>query len=376
MSESRINQSSFRSYLESDVSLAITYLQDQKNFTIRPQVDLFAFAFICLSRYEEYVILQRDQHQRLQADTSFLNQYEVLDEPIVDYVLIWFQQYVEDRCGSRLDLNRLKSTDLTIDVDHCWKYAHKGFLLNTYGFIKDICTLRWRECLERYLVLREKISDPYDINKWKEMYQIDDATYFFLLSKRSDFDKGHAPYNHELQTVITDLISTHNVGIHPGYYTYNDKRELTNQLQAFEHISGIQPVISRQHYLRLSIPQTYQNLVDLGITEDYTMGYADKIGYRAGTSRPFNWFDLESNATSSLQIKPFALMDVTLYKYLKLNAEEAMIVTNKVIQNAKIAKGTCRVIWHNSSPVWQFPWKEYEEVFSVFTDSKKIGMNQ
>ena len=74
-----------------------------------------------------------------------------------------------------------------------------------------------------------------------------------------------------------------------------------------EEITGETISASRQHYLKLKLPVTYQQLIKNGIEEDYTIGYHDAYGFRAGTCKPFLFFDVEKNETTKLRLFPFAV---------------------------------------------------------------------
>ena len=66
-----------------------------------------------------------------------------------------------------------------------------------------------------------------------------------------------------------------------------------------EGITNMQTKRSRQHYLRFSLPETYQQLIDLEIEEDYSMGYASHVGFRASTCTPFYFYDLDFEIQTS-----------------------------------------------------------------------------
>ena len=80
--------------------------------------------------------------------------------------------------------------------------------------------------------------------------------------------------------------------MHPSYFSLKDAAILKKEKLRLENIINTPVTFSRQHYLRLSIPETYQNLIDLDIEEDYTMGYAKTVGFRASTCTPFYFYDL------------------------------------------------------------------------------------
>ncbi|MFT4758694.1 MAG: hypothetical protein ACI9LN_000656, partial [Saprospiraceae bacterium] len=120
---------------------------------------------------------------------------------------------------------------------------------------------------------------------------------------------------------------------------------------------------SRQHFLKLSLPKTYQNLLKTGITDDYTMGYATEIGFRASIAQPFLWYDLKSEKTTNLRIHPFQIMDVTLQQYLKLSPNEAIDRAIKIIESTKAIGGTFVSLWHNSSFSNEKKWRGWKRVY-------------
>jgi hypothetical protein len=130
-----------------------------------------------------------------------------------------------------------------------------------------------------------------------------------------------------------------------------------------EKITGAEVKISRQHFLRLRFPRTYRRLLNVGILEDYTMGYASKTGFRAGICTPYFFYDVKKEAVTSLKIVPFQVMDVTLRHYLNLNPEEAIREIESLMQEVKTVGGTFSVIWHNETVNDQGEWKGYRKVF-------------
>ncbi|NJN34523.1 MAG: hypothetical protein HC817_09980 [Saprospiraceae bacterium] len=87
--------------------------------------------------------------------------------------------------------------------------------------------------------------------------------------------------------------------------------------------------------MKLNLPETYRTLLENGIEADFSMGYADDIGFRAGIATSFFWFDLGRNEPTALKIFPFAVMDVTLKEYLKLSPDEAIETVRSIIAATK-----------------------------------------
>jgi len=121
--------------------------------------------------------------------------------------------------------------------------------------------------------------------------------------------------------------------------------------------------LSRQHFLRMNIPSTYHAIVKAGIEKDYSMGYADRLGYRAGTSLPFFWFDLDHDCVTNLMIHPFQMMDVTFKNYLNLSPDRALEKAQTIIAHNKAVNGCTCLIWHNSSFYADEGWDGWEATY-------------
>jgi len=95
------------------------------------------------------------------------------------------------------------------------------------------------------------------------------------------------------------------------------------------------------------------------------MGYPSILGFRAGTSFPFHWFDIHKNQVTLLEIHPFCAMDVTLKNYLKYNELEAIEALKKLFITVDRVGGNCLMIWHNESVSDHYDWKGWRRVFEA-----------
>jgi hypothetical protein len=125
---------------------------------------------------------------------------------------------------------------------------------------------------------------------------------------------------------------------------------------------------SRQHFLRLSFPITYQTIIRNGITEDYTMGWPSHSGFRAGTTRPFKWFDLSVEIETGLTIFPFVFMDGTLNEYQKLNPDDAIDLYYLLMKHFITYNGVLVLLWHNHSLSESGHWKGWTKVYKAMSD--------
>jgi hypothetical protein len=131
---------------------------------------------------------------------------------------------------------------------------------------------------------------------------------------------------------------------------------------------------SRQHFLRLNFPTTYRALIQAGITDDFTMGYADAVGFRAGVAVPFQWFDLLENKITTLTIHPFMAMDATLKQYLNLNPAKAAQIVIDLAKATQKYGGQMITLWHNSS--FTEEWKGWKEAYISILEGCKNPINR
>jgi hypothetical protein len=161
------------------------------------------------------------------------------------------------------------------------------------------------------------------------------------------------------------------IGIHASFASNENEAQLGVEIERLRDITEMPVTQNRQHFLMLDLPKTYQSAIRQGITDDYSMGYADIAGFRAGTARVFNWFDLHTNDTTSLRVHPFTYMDGTLHEYLKLSPEDAKKKIKTLYQEVCQNGGQFSYIWHNETIGDYAHWKGWKDVFSY-----TINLNQ
>jgi len=206
--------------------------------------------------------------------------------------------------------------------------------------IKD----RWKT-----LVLRK--PDPLDtfdqLNHWHNSYSVN-PIYFFLVGEHSKFD-GNLPADSSLmQKTVRNIALQNEIGVHPSYNSNSNDEIIRKEINSLQTLSGKTIFRSRQHFLRMNLPETYQSLIKCGIKEDYTMGFAEVPGFRAGTCTPFPFYDLSTESETELMVYPLVVMDATFLNYLLLSPDKALELTFKLIDEVKKVKGTFISLWHNS----------------------------
>lgn len=328
--------------------------------------DPLAASFYLVSRYEEYQDFKPDAHNRYPAEESVLVRTGLIKRPVVNE---WAHE-IKDELARRFPNLRISPAEFnyisTIDVDQAWKYRHKGFFRNLGGFFGDIFRFDWYKVKERTAVLTGMRKDPFnnfEIQKGlHETYGIK-PRYFIALGRRSTHDKNLPGKNKRFRKLIRQLDIQGIVGIHPSYTSNTNPGELADEKKEMEDILGRKVTMSRQHFLMHKMPDTYNRLHSLGITEDHTMGYSTHLGFRAGIAAPFPYYDLMNDRTTELILIPFSMMDITPMHYMKLDVDEAKSELTKLIQTTKDVGGTFVSLWHNESLSNVERWDGWRELY-------------
>jgi hypothetical protein len=173
--------------------------------------------------------------------------------------------------------------------------------------------------------------------------------FFFLVSEYTTYDKNISINNNHFQSLIKGIADYVPVGLHPSYFTMRKELKLKKEKKRLENIINTPITKSRQHYLRVDLPETYQNLVDLEVAEDYSMGYSQQYGFRASTCTPFYFYDMEFEIQTPLKLVPFAVMDVTLKDYLQFSNRKTLATILELAKEVKKVNGTFVTLMHNET---------------------------
>ncbi|MEJ5302854.1 MAG: polysaccharide deacetylase family protein [Bacteroidales bacterium] len=328
--------------------------------------DPFSAAFYMLSRYEEYQSHERDEHGRFPASQSLAFRKGFLHRPVVN---AWAERLAEvlrqkyPVLQMRPPVYRFQPT---VDIDSAYSYRYKGMVRTLGGFARDALQKKWSDVRLRWNVLFRQGRDPFDsFDDFRDIHQHAglEPIYFVLFANYGQYDKN-LPVNHPgFIELLRRLADEAIIGLHPSYHSATDASRLERELEALQTALNMEIIRSRQHFLRLSLPQTYRNLIHAGIREDYTMGFADQPGFRAGVCTPFPFYDLELDAPTDLMIHPITFMDGTLKDYLKLSTEEALEKIRPLIAEVKKYGGVLVSLWHNETQGGQGRWVGWPRLY-------------
>lgn len=316
--------------------------------------DIFAAIFYLISRYEEYLPYEPDRFSRFPHTQSLAFKEGFLNLPLVDMWLIEFAKLLSQHFPN-LKINLSKFEFLpTYDIDIAYSYLGKGIRRTIGGFVRDILSGNLKFVKNRLQVLIGKIKDPYDSYAWLDTlhtrYNLN-PVYFILLSDGGKLDKNLDFDSKSMKDLLYHLESNYNVGIHPSWKSHQDINILKRELNRLYKVTR-----SRQHYIRFSLSETFFKLINLGILEEYSMGYGSINGFRASTSRDFYWFDLDRNCATTLKCIPFCYMECNSRFEQGYSLEEAGKELNSYFQITQKVSGRMVTVFHNFSlgtdPFW------------------------
>lgn len=333
--------------------------------------DPFAASFYLISRYEEYLSHTRDQFDRYPAEESLAYKNGFLQLPVVDIWALQLAKVLKKRFPNlHICPNKFKYIP-TYDIDIAYSYRAKGVFRNLGGYLQTIRKRNWAKLGERSKVLLGMQPDPYDTYQWQfdlhKKYGLN-PRYFFLMGEYSMYDKNISGHTLAYQELIRHIADFYDIGIHPSYQSNLDANTLRTEIRLLAQITKEEIKKSRQHYIKLKIPTTYQNFLEAGIEKDYTMGYPSQIGFRASTASSFDFYDISIEQHTPLRIFPFAIMDVTLREYLKMSPQEAIQTAQKIIQTIKSVNGMFITLWHNHTLSETDGWQGWREVYAKIVE--------
>ncbi|MBX7225981.1 MAG: hypothetical protein K1X55_08110 [Chitinophagales bacterium] len=304
--------------------------------------DIFSSIFLCLSRYEEYETNERDIHGRFKSPNSFLVKNGWINRPVVDKWLVKFKKVLREKFPELIFVEKKFAYIPTMDVDHAFAYKGRRFSKMILGMMAHPTSI-----YQRLKVMTGHSKDPFNTFEWwlelHERYAIK-TLFFFLMNDNGKHNANVSPDAFILKKLIAHLSVKHAIGIHPSYNAYTE-----NLLSDEQTKLGVKTNLSRQHFLRVHFPAYFNWLIENNIEQDYSIGYADRNGFRAGTTQSFYFFDVLKNQQTGLRLFPFCFTDAVASFYRPSTDEEIQEEINNLIHEVKSVDGCFTVLMHNDS---------------------------
>lgn len=328
-------------------------------------LDIFGSAFFMLSRYEEAVSKLRDNHERFPATASLAYRQGFLGRPLIDEYVEILWSAMKRVWPHLVRKSRRFKTIVTCDVDHPY---HAGatslsrMIKRTAGeALRTHILSDMLRPAKNYIASRNGCwkHDPYYYTvDWmmEENEKSGNRAAFYFIPEISDsIMDGTCSITDPAVRAMMRRISDrgHEIGIHPGYNTYQDEKKFNSGKMKLQHVleeEGIQQRIvgGRQHYLRWSI-QTPEIWDSAELQYDSTLSYADYAGFRCGTCHEYTMYDLRKRRALKIRQRPLICMECSVIVYMKYGfTESAFAKMNQLKDAVQLFDGNFTMLWHNS----------------------------
>jgi len=316
--------------------------------TVRCNLDLPLSILLTLSRFEEIETDERDVHARFAAPMSIAYRDDFLDRPIVDEYGLALEQALKYLSPSWRPRSRSLRVKLSHDIDTVGiPFRFRSVVAHTVRHHKPAASAR--DLLGRFLGLQPTYLELVRTIAQRSLDRGLDSAVYWKGSPVGPNDSGYDPRNAAIQKVIRwlDQNGVEN-GVHPGYNTFLSPDRLHQELSVLRQALGERPLGGRQHYLRWS-PQTWADWEECGLAYDSTVGYAERIGFRAGTCFPYRPWLLWLDREASLIEFPLIVMDCVLAHKAGLTPQQQEEVIQDSISHCRCVGGVFTLLWHNDS---------------------------
>ena len=324
--------------------------------------DLVASTYFLISRYEEMVRTDvNDHHNRFPGKASLPYRAGFIDKPIVEQWGLQLRDAMREHGFEIAEpAKKIKKVYLTHDVDQLahfrtvrgllggvlrgikrpkeGKSALKSFFGRltddpwyTFPFLfklnNELQHVLGKERCETVVFIRST-GMRYKEDKPYPNLLLPDYKYFIRYCKRKDVTIG--------------LHTSYECGIYPQQ-TGDEKNRLEKSVHR-------EVVINRNHFMNNRGISNLTELLNAGITEDFSMGYADIAGFRLGTCKPVRFINPQNKQLTPLVLHSLTVMDRTLSdkRYMYMNAHDAYQYCEQLIDTVERYGGEISLLWHNN----------------------------
>lgn len=320
----------------------------------QPPFDVFAASFFILSRYEEYLHQQKTT-DNFRANKSYQSKWKILDRPIIDEWAMILRNIILTKYPQFKFHEKSFSQQPTINFDIPAQIP-SGFINKTKFFLNTIVSKE-----NNFISAGFDRLTGLDVNVEQALPTI--VSYLRLKNVSPVFFVGFPdiPDDYTGITGISKILNKTAVGLLRP--CASDKQKISNVKAGLVKLKKILPdqvILSSQQLEVLKFPLCYLNLLNSAVTSDYSMGYAETPGFRAGTCTPFNWYDLQLEKVTALNVKSYCFTDAALEQ---LNTEDINEIIAHFSHSVKVVNGTLVSSWQLRSLSTHLKYKKLNNAF-------------
>lgn len=151
----------------------------------------------------------------------------------------------------------------------------------------------------------------------------------------------------------------HELGLHYNYDTHLNPKAFVAQREQLEGLLARKVEVGRAHYLRFDPARSWHFYQEMGIRADESLGYHDRIGYRAGIAGPFLPYDAHKKQSMPLIEMPMVFMDGALVEQYPADPTGAF---DRHLRHIAVVGGSLSLLFHPG----QFNNPEYPETLGLY----------
>jgi len=310
--------------------------------------DIFSAVFYLVSRYEEYLEYEPDHSGSFPSSASIAFKNGFLGIPVVDFwsreLAVMLLRKFHNLSFRRKEFRRV--TVIDFEVPH---YSGKALQFSDRaGYGEDAAQF-----------LRDGEDDIQNENAGKESHveviaYINEKTkasnsdvIFFCSPGATEFNEtAFLPEKERSRKILEQLSENCTIGLRYSDGASSSLSQMETECRELNELTGKVCRSGIFHRMAFTLPLSYRNLIKAGINEDYSMGYHDVPGFRAGISRPFLFYDLIEEKTTLLRV--FPTHDTFTGKDPGSKGVQAYAGENirNIIREVRKAGGTFASVWY------------------------------
>ncbi|WP_293313250.1 DUF7033 domain-containing protein [Pedobacter sp. UBA5917] len=325
--------------------------------------DVFAAAFFMVSRYEEY-LHQKKTEEEFKPAKSLQHKWKVLDKPVIDEWALMVKSIIKKKYPSFKFHEKKFRQQPTIHFNML-PSVPKGFI-NQTRFV--FSALFKKE--NNYLSAKFDRLTGVGINNEQVLESVNKLTIAKKNSPLYFVGFPEVPMDYIKINGVSKNSDDRSLGLFRP--CASDKQKMAEIKEGLVKLKKIHPVaipLTSQQLEVLKFPICYLNILNSGITADYSMGYNNEPGFRAGTCTPFNWYDLQLEKVTPLVVNSYCLTDYIL-QYLA--TQSATKTLHQYIDAVKVVNGTFYSSWSLKS-LSDHP--KYRKLRSLFVEMLNYAGN-
>lgn len=325
--------------------------------------DLLASTYFLISRYEEMCRRsERDSYGRFPGKSSLSYRAGFLHRPIIDEYgealrQILLETGIAERHNLRLEERPQTFSRVNLTHDLSRPYNYRGWR----SFLRAWLKQKKSPLEAARLSFSADVEDDYftfpkflqwDRNTCDSLGRDRSDIFLFIrMPSRHPLDKPYYSLHSLYLRRILAIAAKHKVllALQCSYAAGHQSELISKERHQFEKAFRQRPRGLRHNKLTSCEPEDLLQAYVSGFRNDYSMGYADVVGFRLGTCRPVKFINPNTRLLTELILHPLVLRDLTLsdQRYMALEQDEAERIAHDLIRTTARYNGELTLLWHN-----------------------------